>query len=76
MSDLTISRRALLAAGAAGAMVIALTGCGSPQKAASGGGGSTAPVNVGIVYSQTGALATYGAERDGKCDCHRYVAGG
>jgi branched-chain amino acid transport system substrate-binding protein len=44
------------------AVALALSGCGSPQQAASGGGGSTAPVRIGVVYSQTGALASYGKQ--------------
>jgi branched-chain amino acid transport system substrate-binding protein len=39
---------------------VALSGCGSPDKAASGS--ASGPINVGIVYSQTGPLATYGQE--------------
>jgi branched-chain amino acid transport system substrate-binding protein len=39
------------------------TACGSPQQAASGGDGATsAPVKVGLVYSKSGALASYGKE--------------
>jgi branched-chain amino acid transport system substrate-binding protein len=39
------------------------TACGSPQKAAGGGDGATgAPVKVGLVYSKSGALASYGKE--------------
>ncbi len=45
--------------------LIALTavlaaGCGSPKQAA--GGGHTAPVRVGLVYSKSGPLASYGKE--------------
>jgi branched-chain amino acid transport system substrate-binding protein len=56
------TRRALLAAGTMMAAVLAATACGSPQEAASGGGGETAPVKVGLVYSQSGPLASYGKQ--------------
>jgi branched-chain amino acid transport system substrate-binding protein len=46
----------------AAAALMAVAGCGSPKQAASGGGDSSAPVRVGIVYSQTGALAGYGRQ--------------
>jgi branched-chain amino acid transport system substrate-binding protein len=59
MSGVTTSRRVLLA-GAATAMIVA--GCGSPQEAATGGSGSSAPLNVGVVYSQSGPLASYGKQ--------------
>lgn len=57
------ARRALPVAALAallGAGVLA--GCGSPQEAATGGGQDTAPVKVGLVHSQTGALASYGKQ--------------
>lgn len=60
MSGVTTSRRALLAGAATMALVAA--GCGSPQEAAEGGAGSSAPLNVGIVYSQSGPLASYGKQ--------------
>jgi branched-chain amino acid transport system substrate-binding protein len=60
MSGVTTSRRALLAGAAAMAMVAA--GCGSPQEAATGGSESSAPLRVGIVYSQSGPLASYGKQ--------------
>ena len=60
MSGVTTSRRALLAGAATMALVAA--GCGSPQQAAEGGAGSSAPLNVGIVYSQSGPLASYGKQ--------------
>src|SRR5919112_2953774 len=60
MSGVTTSRRALLAGAATMALVAA--GCGSPQEAATGGSGSSAPLNVGIVYSQSGPLASYGKQ--------------
>jgi branched-chain amino acid transport system substrate-binding protein len=57
----TTSRRALL-----GALLMTVTvtaaGCGSPEDAATGGASGTAPINVGVVYSQSGPLATYGAQ--------------
>ena len=57
----------------AAASIAALAACGSPSKAAgesSGGGssagpggrGSGAPIKVGLVYSETGALADYGKD--------------
>ena len=60
MSGVTTSRRALLAGAATMALVAA--GCGSPQEAATGGSGSSAPLKVGIVYSQSGPLASYGKQ--------------
>jgi branched-chain amino acid transport system substrate-binding protein len=62
MSGSTTSRRALLAGSLMTVAALAVTGCGSPKPAASAAPGSTAPVNVGIVYSQTGALASYGQQ--------------
>ena len=42
---------------------MALGACGSPRSAATGGGASTgAPIKVGLVYSKTGALASYGKQ--------------
>ncbi|HET8681136.1 MAG TPA: ABC transporter substrate-binding protein, partial [Micromonosporaceae bacterium] len=41
------------------AAVLAVSACGSPQEAANGGG-AEAPVKVGLVYSKSGALASYG----------------
>ena len=55
----------------AAASIAALAACGSPSKAAGGssGGGSGsssgasgAPIKVGLVYSETGALAAYGKD--------------
>ncbi|GAB2515175.1 substrate-binding domain-containing protein [Nocardiopsis aegyptia] len=45
---------------AACAAALALTACGSPGEAA--GGGEDDPVRVGIVYSSTGPLASYGEQ--------------
>ncbi|WP_159945281.1 MULTISPECIES: substrate-binding domain-containing protein [unclassified Nocardiopsis] len=42
------------------AVVLAMAACGSPGGAA--GGGADAPVRVGIVYSATGPLASYGEQ--------------
>jgi branched-chain amino acid transport system substrate-binding protein len=57
---------ALLTVGAAAA-------CGSPQQAASGGGA----LNVGIVYSQSGPLASYGQQyADGFKAGLAYATGG
>lgn len=57
------------AAAIAAAAIAALAACGSPSKAAGGssGGGSSsgasgAPIKVGLVYSETGALADYGKD--------------
>ncbi|SCL40590.1 amino acid/amide ABC transporter substrate-binding protein, HAAT family [Micromonospora pallida] len=56
------TRRAVLAAATMMAAAVAATACGSPQDTASGGGDDAAPVKVGLVYSQSGALATYGKQ--------------
>jgi len=42
------------------AVVLAVTACGSPGEAAGGGEGD--PVRVGVVYSSTGPLASYGEQ--------------
>ena len=44
------------------AAALAATACGSPQDTATGGGDNAAPVKVGLVYSQTGPLASYGKQ--------------
>jgi branched-chain amino acid transport system substrate-binding protein len=62
MGTAGIPRPALLAVSGLTAAALALAACGSPKQAATGGSGSSAPVNVGIVYSQTGALASYGQQ--------------
>ncbi|MEO3777074.1 substrate-binding domain-containing protein [Micromonospora sp. B11E3] len=54
------TRRAFLSATMMAA-ALAATACGSPQDTASGGG-DAAPVKVGLVYSQSGALASYGKQ--------------
>jgi len=50
-------RLALLAAA-----VAVLAACGSPKEAANQTPADTSPVKVGLVYSQTGALASYGKQ--------------
>ncbi|NJC72594.1 ABC transporter substrate-binding protein [Planosporangium thailandense] len=58
-------RQARLAVGLAvtAVLVTTATACGSPQQAAGGGDGATgAPIKVGLVYSKSGALASYGKE--------------
>ncbi|MFI6758755.1 substrate-binding domain-containing protein [Micromonospora sp. NPDC050417] len=57
------TRRALVAAASLMAVALAAAACGSPQETATGGGDSnTTPVKVGLVYSQSGALASYGKQ--------------
>lgn len=62
----SLSRYRLAAVAAAAAGVLALgTACGSPTASSSGGGGGsadTSPVQVGLVYSKSGPLASYGQE--------------
>lgn len=55
------TRRVFLSAATMMAAVLAATACGSPQDTASGGG-DAAPVKVGLVYSQSGPLASYGKQ--------------
>jgi branched-chain amino acid transport system substrate-binding protein len=58
-------RQARLAVGLAMSAVLftTTTACGSPQKAAGGGDAATGtPIKVGLVYSKSGALASYGKE--------------
>src|SRR5215831_11019335 len=46
-----------------GAAAVAVAACSSPQQAATGGPETdTTPYPVGLVYSQTGALASYGKQ--------------
>ncbi|MGX6603429.1 substrate-binding domain-containing protein [Micromonosporaceae bacterium Da 78-11] len=61
MTGSTTSRRAVLGA-LLTAVAVTAAGCGSPKDAASGGADSTAPIQVGVVYSQSGPLASYGAQ--------------
>ncbi|MBQ1044778.1 MULTISPECIES: substrate-binding domain-containing protein [unclassified Micromonospora] len=57
------TRRVFLTAATSVAVALAATACGSPQDTASGGGGDdAAPVKVGLVYSQSGPLASYGKQ--------------
>jgi len=44
------------------AAVAVLAACGSPKEAANQTPADTSPVKVGLVYSQTGALASYGKQ--------------
>ncbi|MGC9667849.1 substrate-binding domain-containing protein [Planosporangium sp. 12N6] len=57
-------RQTRLAVGLAMSAVLSAgaTACGSPQQAATGDGGTDTPVKVGLVYSKSGALASYGKE--------------
>ena len=55
------TRRGFLAAATLSAAALVAAACGSPQDTASGGG-DTAPVKVGLVYSQSGPLASYGKQ--------------
>ncbi|BCY08233.1 ABC transporter substrate-binding protein [Actinoplanes sp. L3-i22] len=54
---MSTSRRAWLGA-ALTVAVVTVSGCGSPQQAA----GDDSSINVGVVYSQSGPLASYGAQ--------------
>ncbi|MBO4209480.1 substrate-binding domain-containing protein [Micromonospora echinofusca] len=56
------TRRVFLSAATLMAAAVAATACGSPQETANGGGDGAAPVKVGLVYSQSGALASYGKQ--------------
>src|SRR4051812_1921911 len=47
-------------AAVAAVVLLGLASCGSPRQAASAG--TDTPVKVGLVYSKTGALASYGKE--------------
>lgn len=44
------------------AATLLATACGSPEKAATGGDSNTAPFKVGLVYSKSGPLASYGKQ--------------
>ncbi|MGK5684002.1 substrate-binding domain-containing protein [Actinoplanes sp. URMC 104] len=61
MSGSATSRRALLAGALLTAAAVVTAGCGSPQEAATGGD-AQAPLSVGIVYSKSGPLASYGQQ--------------
>ena len=55
--------RAFSALALLGVTALAAAACSSPQQAANGGDATdTTPYKVGIVYSQTGALASYGKQ--------------
>lgn len=58
-----IGRRAFSSLALLGVTALAAAACSSPQQAANGGNATdTTPYKVGIVYSQTGALASYGKQ--------------
>src|SRR5262245_44830258 len=58
-----IGRRAFSSLALLGVTALAAAACSSPQQAANGGNATdTTPYTVGIVYSQTGALASYGKQ--------------
>jgi branched-chain amino acid transport system substrate-binding protein len=58
-----MTRRILSGVAAIGISAVLAAGCGSPQEAATGGTPEdTTPYKVGLVYSQSGALATYGKQ--------------
>ncbi|MFB9237251.1 substrate-binding domain-containing protein [Plantactinospora siamensis] len=54
------TRRAFVTAAGLLATALVATACGSPQDTANGD--ANAPVKVGLVYSQSGALASYGKQ--------------
>jgi branched-chain amino acid transport system substrate-binding protein len=59
----TATRRLLGTAATFLVAVLAAAACGSPQETATGGGATSgAPVKVGLVYSQSGPLASYGKQ--------------
>ena len=55
-------RRVLSGAALTVVAAVAVAACGSPQEAAAPKVEDTTPYKVGLVYSQSGALATYGQE--------------
>jgi branched-chain amino acid transport system substrate-binding protein len=60
---MAIGRRAFSSLALLGVTALAAAACSSPQQAANGGNATdTTPYKVGIVYSQTGALASYGKQ--------------
>jgi len=62
-SDSPMRRRGLVAGLAMASIVLSISACGSPKEAATGGGDAAgSPVKVGLVYSKSGALATYGKQ--------------
>jgi branched-chain amino acid transport system substrate-binding protein len=57
------TRRVFVTAASLLAAALVASACGSPQDTATGGGDTnTTPVKVGLVYSQSGALASYGKQ--------------
>ena len=65
METSRVARRGVLAVPACLAVALILAACGSPKQAgsgATGAAGSTEPVKIGVVYSQTGPLASYGKQ--------------
>jgi branched-chain amino acid transport system substrate-binding protein len=63
MERSAVVRRQILVAVLALVAAVSSAACGSPQEAATGGSGSnTDPIKVGLVYSKSGALASYGAQ--------------
>jgi branched-chain amino acid transport system substrate-binding protein len=64
MSRPRLRTRSLAVTAIAGVLALA-TACGSPTAGGSGGGGGSSdasPVKVGLVYSKSGPLASYGEE--------------
>ncbi len=57
MRSVPTFRRAVLGAVLAAA-VVTTSGCGSPKQAA----GDDSSIHIGVVYSQSGPLASYGAQ--------------
>ncbi|HEX6871549.1 MAG TPA: substrate-binding domain-containing protein [Micromonosporaceae bacterium] len=62
MTVSSAARRVLSGAAFLALAAAALTACGSPQQAATGGEGDATPYQVGLIYSQSGVLATYGKQ--------------
>jgi branched-chain amino acid transport system substrate-binding protein len=56
------SRRVLVAAAGLALAAAVVAACGSPKKAATDSGASDAPVKIGLIYSQSGVLASYGKQ--------------
>ena len=67
-----IARRVFSSVALLGVAALTATACSSPQEAANGPQTDTTPYKVGIVPSQTGALASYGPDM---IDQYRRVAG-
>jgi branched-chain amino acid transport system substrate-binding protein len=57
-------RRLLVAAAFSIVAAVTVAGCSSPQQAANGTPADTSPYKVGLIYSQSGALASYGKQYD------------